>query len=351
MKKLFLFSTCIVAMVALGSQCYVASDTSARPGPERQRSSATEEIAANGIVEGARPEVKLRPQVSGALAAVYVHEDQQVPAGALLAELRNESQKHRVLLTKAELAKARAVLEKLRNGERREKRQSAAAQEQAKKTHYQNAEANFRRSEKARRAVSQQEWDADYFALQRSKAEWEQAKADLALVEAPARSEDVAVAEAEVAVAEANHCLAQEELAKTRILALRSGRILQIYAEPGEIAGPDSAQPLLIMAEVRARRVRAFVEELDAARIHVGQKVVVTMDGLPGKEFHGTLAVVVPRMGKRSPHSDAPGEYKDVHYREALVDLVAADELPVNIRVQTRILGSSAVETALEKRR
>jgi len=87
------------------------------------------------------------------------------------------------------------------------------------------------------------------------------------------------------------------------------------------------------MAKLRARRIRAFVEELDAARIHVRPKAVGTVDGLPGKEFRGTVAVVVLRMGKRSPHSDAPGEDRYVRFREALVDLEAADELPLNLRV------------------
>ncbi len=340
MKKIYLFALCLAVVAGVGSQWYAGSHSDALPALERQRSSYTpEEVAANGVVEGLRPETKVRPQIAGVLAAVHVREGQQVAAGTLLAELRNETQKHRVLLTKAELSKANAALTRLRNGERREKKQAAAAHELAKKTHFQNTEADFRRLEKLRytRAASQQEWDAAFFACQRSKAEWQEAKAELALIEAPARTEDVAAAEAEVAVADANHRLAQEELAKTRLVAVRSGCVTQVYAEPGEVASPDSQQPLLIMADLSQRRVRAFIEELDASRVKTGHAAVITLDGLPGREFHGTVSVIVPRMGKRTPHSDAPGEYKDVHYREVLVDLDGGDELPLNIRVQTRI--------------
>jgi hypothetical protein len=42
-------------------------------------------------------------------------------------------------------------------------------------------------------------------------------------------------------------------------------------------------------------------------------------------------------MGQRGPLSDAPGEYKDVYYREALIDLDAGEELPIDFRVQVMI--------------
>src|SRR5208282_4058471 len=93
----------------------------------------------------------------------------------------------------------------------------------------------------------------------------------------------------------------------------------------------------LLMANLSKRRVRAFVEELDVCRVRVGQSAAVTADGLPGKEFAGKVAELLPRMGKRVPQSDASGEYKDLYYREALIDLDAADELPTNMRVQVRI--------------
>jgi hypothetical protein len=51
----------------------------------------------------------------------------------------------------------------------------------------------------------------------------------------------------------------------------------------------------------------------------------------------GEVAVVLPRMGKRAPQSDAPNEMKDLYYREVLIDLSGADELPTNLRVQVRM--------------
>jgi multidrug resistance efflux pump len=309
------------------------------PGRHRAPGLAPEWVAANGVVEGARPETALRPEVVGTVAAVYFRENAAVAKGDLLAELHNATQKHQVALARAELGIARADLKRLRNGERREKRRSLAAAERAQEVLYRQAVAEEKRARTlgGSRSISQEELDASYFKMLRAEAELKRIRAERSLVEAAARSDEVEAAEARVAAAEARLHLAEDELAKTSLCAPYAGRVLQVYAEPGELTGPTSAQPVLLLADLSRRRVRAFVEELDAPRVRVGQKAVVTADSLPGKEFTGSVSVVLPRMGKRAPQTDAPGEYRDLYFREVLLDLKAGDELPVNLRVQTRI--------------
>jgi hypothetical protein len=121
------------------------------------------------------------------------------------------------------------------------------------------------------------------------------------------------------------------------LLAPSDDRVIQVFAEPGELAGPACSRPVLLFADVSRYRLRAFVEELAAARVQVGQQAVVAADGLPGRKLTGRLALVLPRMGLHAPHTDSPGEYHDVYYREALIDLDSWDGLTLNIRVQVRI--------------
>jgi multidrug resistance efflux pump len=103
-----------------------------------------------------------------------------------------------------------------------------------------------------------------YYHMLRAKAELEQAECEHALVEAPPRPDEVAAAEGRVRAAEARLRLARAELAKARLRAPTAGRVLRVYAEPGELAGPRSARPVLLFADLSRRHVRAFVEELDA---------------------------------------------------------------------------------------
>ena len=49
-----------------------------------------DQVAANGIVEGARPEMGLRPEIAGILAVLHMRENREVQQGDLLAELHND---------------------------------------------------------------------------------------------------------------------------------------------------------------------------------------------------------------------------------------------------------------------
>lgn len=297
------------------------------------------QVAADGVVEGARPEVPLRLEVVGTLAAIPARENHDVSRGTLLAELNNASQVHQVALSAAEVVIAKAQLERLRNGERPEKRKAMAALEAAKRALFDQAKADWTRTQKLaeRRAVTQEDRDRDYLAMVRAEAELDAAIAERAAVEAPARADEIAAAEGRVAAAEAKLRLAEAELAKTRLLAPFDGRVLRIYAEPGELAGQAAGQPVLLFADTSRRRVRAFVEELDSPRVAAGQTAVVIADGFPEREFRGKVAFVASRMGKRVLQSDAPGEYKDLYFREVMIDLESGTELALNMRVQARI--------------
>jgi multidrug resistance efflux pump len=298
------------------------------------------EVATNGVVEGARPEVGLRPEIAGTIAAIHFRENQEVSKGTVLVELHNAPQKQQVALAQAQLSLEQAQLERLINGERPEKRKALARYVDAKKALYAKAKSDKERADKMNKkgAINAEDYDTARFKELNALADLKQAEAERDLVEAPAREDEVAAAKSRVAAAQAQLRLAQAELDKTYLKAPTTGRILQVYAEPGEMAGPNSSQPILVLADMSRRRVRAFVEELDVSRVKVGQVAMVTADGFPNREFMGKVAVVVPRMGKRSVQSDAPGEYRDVYFREVLIDLQSADDIVLNMRVRTRIV-------------
>jgi HlyD family secretion protein len=281
--KLYAIVTAVVTgLAALGARVAFRDDD-----PERGRKpGATDRVAANGVVEGARPEVALRPEVSSAIVLIPFRENQDVRRGDLLLELRNDTQKQQVALAQAELNAARAALVQARTESERSQRLGTGVASLEKK-------------------------EADQSKYLQAQAHVEETEAKLKL--------------------------AQAELARTRLLAPSNGRVLRVYAEPGEQAGPTSAQPALLLADVSRFRVRAFVEELDALRVRSGQRAEVTADGLPGRTFTGKVTEVLPRMGKRAPLTDAPEEYRDMYYREAVIDLDDGGELALNLRVKVHI--------------
>jgi len=251
--------------------------------------------------------------------------------------LANATQKAQVDLARAELTVARSQLRKVEGGERTQVIVNARTEVKARAESLRLAKADWDRAQSSRGGFSAGDLDSTRSRLAAAQTDWEKAKSALTLLEEGSREEDIAAARAQVQVAEAKLRVAEAELAKTRLTAPAGGKVLQVFAEPGEMAAPNGAQPVLIMADLSRRRVRAFIEEMDLDRVQMGMSALVTADGLPGRTFPGTVALVLPRMGKRAPQSDAPNEMKDLYFREVLIDLDAGDELPTNLRVQIRI--------------
>jgi multidrug resistance efflux pump len=338
MKKTIVIAIVVGTLAGLGGHMALYGGvsgpkvTDVRPAP-----AAGELVAANGRVEGALPELKLRPEVAGVLAAVNVAEQDAVTKGQVLAELSNGTQKAQVKLAGAELGLAKESLRRLQNGERRQIRDRAKADADAKATSYEQAKRDYERAVRSGGGISAGDLDAARLRVSVAKADADKAKADLDLIAEGARSEDVRIAERKVEAAEAKLQAAEADLAKTRLVAPADGKVQRLWGHVGELASPTSDNPVLIFDDLSKRRVRAWVEELDVARVAVGQAATVTADGLRDKVFTGKVVEVLDRMSKGGPESDAANELKDLHYREALIDLDAGENLPTNLRVQVRI--------------
>ena len=251
-----------------------------RPMPAR-----TASVAALGYMEGARPEVPMRPQVSGVVAALPVHRGDHVEASQVVLELDNGSQRAQVELAEAELERSKVELEQ--------------------------ATADLGRAARSGSSISKQDRDRYFFGHK--------------------------VAQKRVDESQARLHSARAELAKTQLRAPYACEVLEINVEPGQRVGPDSAEPVLVLADLSRRRVLAYVDEVDANRVVVGQSAVVTVDGMADRSFAGKVSEVKPRMGRRPVHSDAPDEYKDVWSRGVYVDLEDGKDLPPNLRVKVKI--------------
>jgi membrane fusion protein (multidrug efflux system) len=76
-------------------------------------------------------------------------------------------------------------------------------------------------------------------------------------------------------------------LEKSEIKAPWSGRVAAKRVEVGDYAAPG--QPLVELVEVRRLKVRAPASAADVPYLRIGVPVTVTVDVLPGEEFHGEV--------------------------------------------------------------
>ncbi len=124
-------------------------------------------------------------------------------------------------------------------------------------------------------------------------AQYTVVQAQLAQVQAPVRPEDVAVVEA--AVEQAKVAVAQARLALTRteVRAPMAGTVGRVDVRPGEVIAPG--QPLITLGDLTTLRVETTdLDEVDVAKITLGQQAEVTFDALPDRVFDGTIVHIAP---------------------------------------------------------
>lgn len=312
----------VVAVVGLGLMIDARSRGTTAPATINWQAEGGR-ICALGMVSGDGELVRLRPQISGRVTEIAVSEGDYVEAGAVLLRLDDSDARHQLALAEAELDTAQADLDRLLAGARQEEIDEAQALVEAKQASLAHAEDTWRRIERLAtdQAVSRQQAHDRKADVDRLRAELAAAKAKLALLTAPPRSEDVAEARSRVAAAQARIELAKVRLDRCRLESPKTGRVLEIDVEPGELIGPDSPEPAVIVADTSALFVKAFVEEFDAPRAQLGMHAVVTAQGFPGKKFTGHVVRLAPRMVTKTFFGDRPDEQYDTKTREVWIEL------------------------------
>ncbi len=272
---------------------------------------AADGIALSGTVEAR--ETTLAFQVPGRIAKLLVDEGQKITAGQEVALLVEDDYALALQRARAEVAAAEAALAVLEAGARRQELKVAeAALERAK------AEQRFAEEEVTRvssliekKLASQAQLDQAVLHRDVAKAAVRQARQQLLLLQEGPRKEEIARARAELDARRNAAKTAERQLAYTRLVSPVSGTVSLRQAEAGEVVG--AGQPVFKVAELTRPWVRAYLNETDLARVRLGQSAEVTVDGLPGKPFNGTLSFIAP---------DAEFTPKSVETRELRVDLV-----------------------------
>jgi HlyD family secretion protein len=209
-----------------------------------------------GTVKACR-RAKLSPSIGGQIAALPIHEGQQVAAGQLLLELWNEDLKAQVRLAEQEVASALARV----------------------------------RSVCARADVAQR--NADRLAKLLKSDVGTEERADNALAEATALRAECEGARTDVNVRRARLAAAGANLDRTRLTAPFDGTIAEINGELFEYVTPSPVgiptPPVVDIIGSRCFYVTAPIDEVDVAGIRTGMPVRITLDVMPARRLPGTV--------------------------------------------------------------
>ena len=163
-----------------------------------------------------------------------------------------------------------------------------------------------------------------------------QARATLDKI-AEVRPVDVQAAQAEVDRASAGVKKTKADLAEAYIRAPIAGRILDIYAKPGEVVGEEGIAEL---GQTSQMQVVAEVYQTNIGKIREGQQAIITSESFPS-QLRGTVRLVGLQVVQQEVTSGEPGENLDRKVIEVRIRLNPEDSQRVanltNLQVQVAI--------------
>jgi RND family efflux transporter MFP subunit len=112
------------------------------------------------------------------------------------------------------------------------------------------------------------------------------------------------VAQRELAVAnlaQANAALrrSKEVQSNSTVTSPVNGFVVERNYDAGSMPGE---KPIVVVADLREMKLEAGVSELEAGRLKVGMKAVVSVQAKPGQTFMGQLAAIAPEVDERNRH-------------------------------------------------
>jgi len=257
-----------------------------------------------------------------------------------------------VALRKAELAQVQARLDDLLAGSRQQEIAQAQALVTDARAANDLAKAEWERAQVlySREDISTSQRDQAKTKLDSTAAQLRQVEQRLALVQEGPRKEEitaaraaVARANAAIAAAEANRIevrrkeqeltgrraeiaknratvgMTEAQLADTTIVAPIDGVILLKAAEAGEVVAAGTT--IVSIGDLDHPWLRAYINETDLGRVHLGGAVSLSTDSFPGKKYEGKISFI---------SSEAEFTPKQIQTKEERVKLVYRVKIEVS---------------------
>jgi len=256
-------------------------------------------VTVSGTVQ-TRQKTAVAAEIVAPIRRLAVDEGQVVAEGDVLAELDDSVIAAECAKAEARVDAARQYVAELKAGPRKEEL------DKARET-LRQAEAQFAHAEKdyqnvtalaGRGAATRSELDRAESRFRVAEAEKAWAKANLELLQAGARPEQVARAEAEVRLAEAELEACRARRDKFVLRAPHAGVVTARYANVGEVTAPG--QVLLRLDNVERLEVRAQVQENQLRGIRAGDSAEVLADAYPDCPVRATVRQILPRIDPES---------------------------------------------------
>ena len=292
------------------------------------------QAVAPGRVEPRSQQIRMGSRDVGRIAQILVQVNDTVVAGEVLIRVDNDEIRTRLAKVEAELnlrKRARDNPPSPKDAPRRKIEDAAADAERA----VVEAQATVDRAAAARRAGtgSDEALKSANAALASAREQMPQRLDELARFEASTPSIVPTELEGQLAAARIDWRGAQAAQDNLTIRAPLAGTILQLGARAGELTSPSAPQPLVVLGDLSALRVRAELDERNVGAVKTGQAVVVRSVAFPERDFAGTVSSIAQIIGPGSFGARGQSTFTDIDVAEVVIDLSAPGPLVVGMKV------------------
>lgn len=307
-----------------------------------REAAATRFIAAEGRV-AVKPDHRavLAAEVAGRIDRILVDNLSPVKRGQVLAELYNADLKQQILETEAMLRKAEAVYAEAVSGSRQEDIQEASANVQRAEAAVELAESNEQRDRKLRDqgVVAQSRYDATASEYKQAMSALRAARERYLRVSSGERRETVEAARAQMLSQKYALESVRARYEKTFVRSPLDGIVILRYRNVSEFA--DVGDPILEVADLSEMIVEGDVNEMDAGEVSGGQKVIVTSDAYPGREFAAEVYEVSASLKRRVTDPEDPAVVVDQKILPVKVRFLQHVPLKLSMKVDLKIAARS----------
>ena len=316
---------------------------------------------------------RLEPQVAQAEAQAAAQRD-------VVERLHHGSRADEIAQSRSQVAAQQHLVDKLHHGSRPEEIAQAKANVDSAQADLVNARRQYERYKvltpkgaatqldldnakaaldvaEAKLAVNQKAWELAEIGPR--KEDIDEAEATLAAnqhaldlaVEGP-RQEDIAQAEAQLKANEAQVALLRQMLADAQLIAPTDAIVRTRILEPGEMSSPQ--RPVLSLAVVDPKWIRAYVSEPDLGKLHPGMPATVVVDSFPNRRFDGWIGFISP-VAEFTPKTVQTDELRTSLVYEVRVFVKDANDdlrlgMPASVILDTNQTGQSAPAAAAGNR-
>ncbi len=240
-------------------------------------------------------EVDLSFRIGGQIKRLLIEEGDRVEAGKVVAELDTDTLMAQKGAAEAEIANARAVLDELEEGTRKEVIEASRAAAKAAESRMFNARAEYERYLPLLKegAVSKSVFDTKEMTYRVATEDYNNAKERLVELEVGPRQEQIRAARARLERATWEHKRILLDLQHSILDSPVNAVVLTKANELGEVVLPGAT--VATVAAIDEVWLKGYIGERYLGRVKLGQLAEVTTDSYPGKTYLGRVTFISPR--------------------------------------------------------